>query len=132
MKSIEDLAAGIERLVRDHITEVQRSTTAALERAFASSNKPPKAASQQVPRRKLSKRRDPEEVAALAERLHEAVCVAPGETMAVLAEKIGATTNDLNRPMNNLRRQGRLRSVGTRNRTRYFPATARGTSARAG
>jgi hypothetical protein len=132
MKSIEDLAAGIERLVRDHIAEMQRSTAAALERAFASSNKPTKAAPQQVRRCTLSKRRDPEEVAALAERLHEAVCAAPGETMAVLAEQIGATTNDLNRPMNNLRRQGRLRSVGTRNRTRYFPATARGTSARAG
>jgi hypothetical protein len=132
MKTIEELAAGIERLVREHIVEVQRSTTAALERAFASSNKPPKAAPQQATRRKLSKRRDPEEVAALAERLHEAVCATPGETMAVLAERIGATTNDLNRPMNNLRRQGRLRSVGTRNRTRYFPAVSRATAARAG
>jgi hypothetical protein len=118
--------------VREHIAEIHRSTAAALERAFASSSKPQKPTAQLPVRRTLSNRRDPDVVAALAERLHEAVCAAPGETMSVLAEKIGATTSELNRPMNNLRRQGRLRSVGTRNRTRYFPATVRGSSARAG
>jgi len=132
MKTIEDLAAGIECLVRDHIAEVQRSTAAALERAFASSSKSQKQASDRPGRCTLSNRRDPEQVAALAERLHAAVCATPGETMPVLAERLGTATRELNRPMNNLRRAGRLRSVGTRNQTRYFPAVGRATSARAG
>lgn len=132
MKTTEHLAAGIEQLVREHIAEIHRSTAAALERAFASSSKPQKHESQRPARRMLSNRRDPEEVAALAERLHAVVCATPGETMPVLAERLGTTTRELNRPMNNLRRAGRLRSVGTRNQTRYFPAVGRAASSRAG
>ena len=131
MNTTEDLTAKIEQLVRDHICELERSATAAVTRAFGS----PSATAKQRPktqgRRQTANRRDPEEVAALAERLHAAVCNAPGETMAVLAERVGATVSELNRPMNNLRRAGRLRSAGTRNQTRYFPAANGASNSRA-
>jgi hypothetical protein len=131
-----DLAASIEQLVRTHISEIHRSTAAALERAFASIGaaaqpKQKQKQKQRTPRTK-GDRRDPAKVAELAERLHAAVCATPGETMGVLAERIGATVRELNRPMNNLRRAGKLRSAGVRNRTRYFPALSRAANSRNG
>jgi hypothetical protein len=45
----------------------------------------------------------------------------PGETMVVLAPQLGASADDLHRPMSLLKRSGRVRSVGQRHQTRYFP-----------
>jgi hypothetical protein len=45
----------------------------------------------------------------------------PGETMTVIAPTVGATARELNRPMLRLKQAGRVRSVGTRHATRYFP-----------
>jgi len=64
-------------------------------------------------------------MAALGERLHEAVCAHPGETMSVLAPEVGKTARELQRPMMALKRAGRVRSVGQRHLTRYYPAVAR-------
>jgi hypothetical protein len=63
-------------------------------------------------------------LSALGERLHEAVCAHPGETMSVLAPALGKTPRELSRPMMALKRTGRVRSVGQRDRTRYFPSMA--------
>jgi hypothetical protein len=41
--------------------------------------------------------------------------------MAVIAPAVGSTARDLNRPMLRLKQAGRVRSVGTRHATRYFP-----------
>lgn len=131
MNTTEDLAAKIERLVRDHISEVHRSASAAVARAFASAAAPAKQEPKKRSRRASQQRRRPEELAAVAERLYTAVCDMPGETMAVLAERVGATVRELNRPMNSLRRAGRLRAVGVRNQTRYFPAVNGAADARA-
>jgi hypothetical protein len=60
----------------------------------------------------------------LEKRLHEAVCAQPGETMVVLAQAVGATPQELRRPATLLRRQGRIRSAGQRQYTRYFPMDA--------
>jgi hypothetical protein len=70
-----------------------------------------------------SKRRNGEEVAALGERLLAAVKATPGETMTTLAPQIGATPRELQLPAARLKRAGRLRSVGQRQYTKYFPAT---------
>jgi hypothetical protein len=43
--------------------------------------------------------------------------------MALLAREVGATAEELYRPMTNLKRAGRIRSVGQRHATRYFPLT---------
>jgi hypothetical protein len=41
--------------------------------------------------------------------------------MAVIAQAVGAPARELNRPAIVLRREGRVRSVGQRGSTRYFP-----------
>lgn len=65
----------------------------------------------------------------LSERLYEAVCAHPGETMTVLAPELGSSARALHRPMAALKRSGRVRSVGQRRDTRYYPVVTR--SARA-
>ena len=74
---------------------------------------------------KPSKRRTQQEVAELGERFCEAVAANPGETMMTLARKVGVSAQDLHRPMTLLKRAGRVRSVGERSMTRYFPALGR-------
>ena len=122
--SHEELAQRIEELVRAHIAESHRVAQEAVERAFKDGRRStrPKGARASVAKgRAPSNRRDPEEIAALGERLYAAVCAHPGEGMKVLAGEVGATARELHRPMTNLKRTGRVRSVGQRHATRYFP-----------
>jgi len=113
----------VERVVREHLVAVEVAAAAAVRegvrRASRDRNagKPGKARQRRAP----SRRRSREELAELEQKLYEAVRAHPGETMAVLAEKVGATARELNRPALALRRNGRVRSVGKRQYTRYFP-----------
>ena len=66
-------------------------------------------------------RRTPTEMAAMSERLYQAVCTKPGESKAVLAAAVGVPTRELDRPMSHLKNAGKVRSVGQRHLTRYFP-----------
>ena len=72
----------------------------------------------------MAKRRSPAELAALGEHLYSAVCSRPGETMSVLATEIGVSARELHKPMALLKSEGRVRSAGQRNHTRYFPMAA--------
>jgi hypothetical protein len=121
--STQDLGRRIEQVVEEHIAESRRAAQEAVVRAFATANRRPSSA-KSAPRATTGRtfeRRSPEEVAALGERLYGAVCTNPGAAMAVFAAEIGATVRELNRPMTLLKRAGRVRSVGARHRTRYFP-----------
>jgi hypothetical protein len=122
--STEDLSKRIEEVVQEHIAASHRVAAAALERAFARSAAKPTPAARtrrtQV-RNGGAGRRAPQELSAIGERLHQAVCAKPGAAMTVLATDIGATPRSLNRPMMHLKRAGRIRSVGQRHLTRYFP-----------
>lgn len=118
----------IEQLVREHIVQLQRSAREALERAFASTEPSPtrKAASARTAVRAAagaSKRRAPAEVSAVGERLYQAVCAHPGESMATLAKELEMAPRELQRPMALLREAGRVRCVGQRHLMRYFPRT---------
>jgi hypothetical protein len=53
--------------------------------------------------------------------MYEAICAQPGETMAVLAPRVGMQPRKLQRPMTVLRQSGRIRSAGQKHQTRYFP-----------
>jgi len=116
----ETLEAKVERLVREHLAEQQVAVKAALERAFAVSSTPRAT----VRRRAPYCRRARAEVADLAERLFEAVKACPGETMNVIAPRVGEKPRALERPMKHLKDAGRVRSAGERNFTRYFPMVA--------
>jgi hypothetical protein len=45
--------------------------------------------------------------------------------MITLAEHLGMPSSELNRPATVLRKKGRIRSVGRRQGTRYFPMTGK-------
>ena len=121
--STQELGQRIEQLVLDHISASRRTAQEAVERAFAArmstfSAQPTRQRSKASTGRK---RRTPAEIGALGERLYQAVCGNPGETMVVLAAAVGASARELHCPMSLLKRDGRVRSVGQRHRTRYFP-----------
>jgi hypothetical protein len=113
----ETLETQIERLVREHLVGQQLAAKVAIERAFASSSAPVR---RDTVRRPATYRRRTE-VAALAEQLFEAVRACPGETMTVIAARVGEKPTVLHRPMAHLKDAGRVRSAGERNFTRYFP-----------
>ena len=117
----QDLGERIERLVQEHIAASRRAAEEAVERAFRSTGG--KAASQRPSAKRSggSKRRASAELASLGERLYEAVCAKPGEKMMVLAVDVGGSARELHRPMAQLRRARRVRAVGARHATRYFP-----------
>jgi hypothetical protein len=117
----EALEMQIERLVREHLVAQQTAAKMAIERAFAVMAPAPRAT---VRRRAAFMRRPPATVAGLAERLFEAVQACPGETMTVIAARVGEKPRALQRPMLHLKDAGRVRSAGERNFTRYFPMTA--------
>jgi hypothetical protein len=124
----QELCERIESLVQEYISATCIAAHAALQRAFGSGGMPkPKSAPTNSRRARARVRRASTEIAALGERLYEAVCKMPGETMMALGPVVGASARELNRPMTQLKRAGRVRSVGTRHTTRYFPM-ARGSS----
>ena len=118
-KTAETLEAKLEQLVREHLAAQQLAAKAALERAFAGATPAPRGAT-----RRRATYRPRTEVAELAERLFEAVRACPGETMTVIAARVGERPPVLHRPMMHLKEAGRVRSAGERNSTRYFPMTA--------
>jgi len=126
MNTNQDLGERIEKLVRElveaHMKQTQAAVLAAVTRGFAAPAvrvKPPR---KQTTPRSSNERRSPEEISALAEHLYELVCATPGEPMVSFATELGKNARELHRPMMTLKRSGRVRSAGERNRTCYFPA----------
>ena len=112
----ETLETKIERLVHEHLVAQQLAARAAVERAFSLSSP----AEQSAPRQ-VTKYRSRAEVAQLAERVFEAVCSSPGETMTVIAAHVGEAARLLKQPMMRLKEAGRVRSAGEHSFKRYFP-----------
>lgn len=119
----QQITSAVERLVREHLAAVEAAASAAVREGFRRATRPSeqREAARSSRRRSPARRRPREEMAALEERLYQAVCAHPGETMAVLAQAVGSTARELNRPATVLRRDGRVRSVGQRQWTRYYP-----------
>lgn len=125
----QDLCDGIEHLVQAYISATRAAAQAAVDRAFATASAVGAIYRRQrapAVRSRPGVRRGPEEIGELSERLYEAVCKMPGETMTVLAPVVGATVRELHRPMTRLKRADRIRSVGTRHAARYFPMASEG------
>ena len=126
-----DLEIQIEELVRAHMAALRRAASAAVERAFGQALSRPVKGGRVLPSGKgVGRRRSAEEMTALAERLYAAICAHPGAAMVKLASEVDATPRALNRPAQQLRRAGRVRTVGQRHATRYFPMSGKA-SARA-
>ncbi len=118
------IASAVEQVLREHLAECEMAAARAMREAFRRASQP---SSKPGPRAKRTRtrppprRRTPEEMTDFEERLYAAICAHPGETMAVIAPAVGATARELNRPAVALRSAGRVRSVGQRGATRYFP-----------
>jgi hypothetical protein len=129
MTTNDELAEQIERLVRDHIATIRTTAAAAVTRAFGATNSVAESPPQRMrvasaaARAKPAPRRAAEEVAALAEAFYAALRRSPGETMATLAPQVGASPRALQVAVARLKRAGRVRAVGQRQFTRYFPMT---------
>ena len=125
-KSTAELTKQIEQVVHQYVAEVRRAAQEAVERAFAGTSRPssrrPAGASAKATRSASAKRRTPQELAELGEQLYELVRTHPGESMVMFASELGQPARTLERPMSLLKREGRVRSVGQRHKTRYFPA----------
>lgn len=123
-KSLEQkIENAVEQLVREHLLSCEAAAATAVRAGFrrAASLSPASHPPAKSPRRVISRRRAADEIAELEERLYAAIVAQPGETMTVLAPAVGASARELNRPALVLRRKGRVRSVGKRQSTRYFP-----------
>ncbi len=123
--SHQRLERQIEELVRAHLENCRRAAAAAVDRAFAAVMDGPRKVARQERKtpRVQSPSRSAEELARLEEQFHAAVCAAPGETMMVLAARLGIRSSCLAVPVKRLKRAGRVRIVGQRNGARYFPMT---------
>ncbi len=66
-------------------------------------------------------RRSPEQLASQRERLYTEISELPGEGMALYASKLQVPVRALSLPARQLRKAQRVRTVGQRERMRYFP-----------
>ena len=57
----------------------------------------------------------------MGERFYAVLCRLPGETMTTLAPTVGVTPRVLQVAVARLRRDGRVRAIGKRHQTRYYP-----------
>ena len=130
---VASLELQIEELVRGHVAMLRASAAAAVERAFERAVvRGTRGRGAASPATKTSgQRRAPQELAALAERLYAVICARPGAAITTLAAEIGVSPRELGRPALQLKRAGRLRTVGQRQGTRYFPMTAKVNATRA-
>lgn len=127
-KTPEQLGAAIEALVSFYVSAGREAAAGALDRAFATS------ASRYLTKVRCGEpdtplatkqRRSMHDLAGLSERLYALVLAHPGESMSLFAREIGTPAKALHLPMSKLKAAGRVRSVGQRSLTRYFPATGR-------
>ena len=113
----------VEQVVREYLSECEALATSAVTRAFekASARPSPKPQAGAAKKQKRATPRSWRDIEAQAEKLHAVICAHPGETMSVLAPAAGATAPQLRLAAARLRSAGRVRSIGERGSTRYFP-----------
>jgi len=134
--STMELADAIEALITSYVNSVRDCAQQAVERAIAKSAAPtrrssPAARRPTTPSRPTTARRTPTELQEVCDALCEHVRAQPGASMAELAEQMGAGRRSLQSPMEKLRAAGRVRSVGQRHMTRYYPSVVRGAGSEA-
>ena len=74
-----------------------------------------------APRTPSSSRRSSAEILELEEKFLQAVWATPGEAMSVLIAGMGVSPSQLQVPIARLKKAGRVKTVGERQFTRYFP-----------
>jgi hypothetical protein len=127
--SPEQLADAIEALVASYMDEVRLAAQRAVERTLTRGSvaRPPSRGRSARPAapKAATKRRTAAELDEVCEQLCKAVRARPGASKTTLADEMGVAVGTLLAPMAKLRAEGRVRSVGERHLTRYFPAVVR-------
>jgi hypothetical protein len=126
---MENLQAQIEErineMVGDVLVLIRRAANDAVNNALSGTTAPggAKAAPKRGKRRasQPQARRSPEELSALCERLYQKIDEDPGKGMAAYAEALSTAVRDLGVVMKRLRKAGRVRTLGERDRMQYFP-----------
>ncbi len=118
----QKLETQISEALSAYLVAGERIARAAVERALGSGDRMATAvpAKNRRSNRAVYSRRSSEEIARLCDELCTAVSTRPGESMATLGEPPSRLTTVVAR----LKQQGRIRTAGSRQFTRYFPATA--------
>lgn len=135
--SVDALSKRIEEAIQDHMNGVRMAVQEAVVRAFLSmpaagnataASSVPALERDRVPKKRapLAPRRTPEQLQALADKLYAQVSANPGVTMAALALKMELPSSSLAVPMAALRRDEKIRHVGERGMTQYFPQACAG------
>jgi hypothetical protein len=119
--TLEQLTKRIEQLMREHVAGVQLAAVEAVARAVVRENRMGRAQRAKARSTASKLRRTDGEIVALSEQLYEMVSKKPGELMGVYAGGLNSSANELQMPMRRLRNDERVRSIGTRHQTRYFP-----------
>lgn len=128
---MDNLQTQIEERINVMVGEVmllvRRAATEAVSKALsgtgAVSSPAARPSGSRRPRRPAAaqSRRTPAELAELGERLYQVIADAPGEPMVLYAKTLGLSVRELSLPAQYLRKAKRVRTVGERDRTRYFP-----------
>ena len=127
MTTIEQrLQQQIENAFCEYMLAGRAAAMTALERAMATASSAAAERSKPAATRARAalttgKRRTASELAALSEQLYEVVATHPGEGMIALSARMGVSGPQLQRAVARLRGAERLRTVGVRQQTRYFP-----------
>ena len=140
MNSNELLEQRIDELVQGVLASAREVATAAITEAFArngaqlvggqrlrsdettkKTERPRRGGSVRRP----AKKRSPEELAALGEKLCAAIRKRPGETMTFYAVEVSSTPRKLGVPARRLVEEGRVRTIGDRNQRKYYPTERR-------
>lgn len=127
MSKIEDrLQQQVESALREYMLAGRAAIMTALERAFAGTSSTPGAQTKLAANRasnasRAGKRRTASELAALSERLYEVIAAHPGEGMIALSARMDVSGSQLQCAVARLRSAERIRTVGVRQQTRYFP-----------
>lgn len=126
-----ELAVAIESLIGSYMDGVRVAAQQAVERAVRGTVAEGQPRRQKQggtdPATRMSRRAAPT-LAEMCNTLSEVVRANPGASMVTIAEKMGAKSVDLQWPMAKLKSAGRVRSVGQRSMTRYYPAVLRGSN----
>ena len=121
-----ELASAIESLVASYMAGVREAAEQAVARALvcqAGSRRSTKARKVEAPPR--TNRRTAAALDEACQELSDLVRAHPGSSIVELAEHLGSSVQELQRPMTKLRADGRVRTVGQRHLMRYFPAVTK-------
>lgn len=128
MKQIaQKLEAEIAKAVSLIITASHAAALEALDDAFGLGQQRRQRGPATAPRRletqraSAAPRRSATEIQALEQKLLQAVWENPGEPMSILAPRVGATPSQLQVPVARLKANRKIKTVGERQFTRYFP-----------